>query len=84
MKKIVLLLIISFASYQGNAVNCECGTHKDGITAYNVDGKDCCTDVPGATAFEHTYIEQYPGVWVLDGSKQITGSTAQTNCCRPA
>lgn len=60
---------------------CECGSHATGITAYYVDGGDCCLNVPGAAAYIHTYEEQHPGVWVRVGSELITGAAAQAGCC---
>ena len=63
--------------------NCECGSHSVGITSYNVAGDDCCNGTPGDTAFEYTYIQQPNGVWELDTTTEITGTSAQNKCCNP-
>lgn len=61
--------------------NCECGEHSTGITAYTVNGTDCCKSTPGATAFTYTYSQQANGTWQLTGQTQITGTDAQNACC---
>lgn len=63
-------------------INCECGTHDSGITAYTVDAQDCCKGTPGAVAFVHHY-RLVNGVYEPTGQTQILGSQAQSTCCPP-
>lgn len=77
----VFFLLTACMLSNAKVTNCECGSHSDGITAYSVNGDDCCQSDATAVAFEHEYYEQYPGVWVLSGSTQTTGQEAQDDCC---
>jgi hypothetical protein len=78
----VSLTLIPFTDLLSANTKCECGTHSTGITAYTVDGEDCCNSTPGDNGFEYTYTQQGNGVWQLTGTNTITGQTAQNNCCR--
>ncbi|MCC7506413.1 MAG: hypothetical protein IT259_13990 [Saprospiraceae bacterium] len=82
---VVLLLILLFSAFSTYAEKqCECGDHATGITAYSVNGDDCCRSTPGANGFEYTYEQQLNGVWELTGTTLISGATAQGNCCNPS
>lgn len=81
------MLFISVSSFCAETTSCECGEHSTKITAYTVEGvdADCCRApiAPGSVGFEYTYSLQTNGVWQLTGTTQISGATAQDNCCRP-
>ncbi len=85
-KKFVFLFLMlithSLALYAD--VNCECGEHATGITAYSTTGDDCCKGTPGTNGAFHTYTQQSNGVWQLTGTTIITGTSAQNTCCPPS
>jgi hypothetical protein len=87
MKKLFLamgLLVGSTAVPQQQSVNCECGRHETGITYFTVSsGQECCSGSPGPNA-AITYYVQSEGVWKAVRTVPITGTAAQTGCCRPS
>ncbi len=89
MKKIFFpLLIIPFCLmplYQAlgaDPKHCECGEHATGITTYSVDGTDCCHDAPLSVGFYYTYTNEGGDVWSVNTTTTITGTAAQSTCCR--
>ncbi len=84
LKKMIFIGIIAFAmpvTTFSAVTKCECGTHSTGITAYSVEGENCCTDDVTGIGNEYTYYQQFPGVWVLDTHTTIPAQDAQDDCC---
>ena len=82
MKKVILLVFFLLSSFQFYAKkNCECGTHATGITTWSVEGEDCCTSTANPGGMQYTYYEQHPGIWVVNSTTPVTGSSAQNSCC---
>jgi len=82
LKGTLLFLVLMVLPFILNsAMNCECGSHSEGITTYNVVGGDCCASIPGPTGYIHSYEQQENGVWEHTGSTIISGSSAQDHCC---
>lgn len=77
-----LVLVISVpANLLSETTKCECGEHATGITTYNVDGPSCCLSSTVGVGFFYTY-RYDDGAWQVATTTQLTGTTAQTNCCQ--
>lgn len=54
-------------------------------TAYTVSSGGCCDGVATAIGFRYTYMPDAGGdVWTLHTTTQVTGTTAQGDCCDDA
>jgi hypothetical protein len=82
MKRILLVIPVMLVALALNGKqNCECGSHATAIYAYNVSGSDCCDSTAGKTGWKYEYEKERGDVWVLTGTTEISGSTAQDHCC---
>ncbi|MFQ5446296.1 MAG: hypothetical protein ACE5FF_05125 [Saprospiraceae bacterium] len=82
--KILLLAIVWMVPWSvfAEIKNCECGEHATGITAYSVNGADCCNStVAGQFGTFSTYVQQPNGVWELLEQTSISSTKAQNDCC---
>jgi len=84
LKGTLLFLVLMVLPFILNsAMNCECGSHSEGIVAYSVNGSKCCHSAPNPTGYVHNYVQNDDGVWEHTGSTLISGGVAQSRCCDP-
>lgn len=83
LQKLLLPLAVCVVPMSAYSIkNCECGEHATGITAYSVNGDDCCTSaVAGQHGTFSTYVQQPNGVWELLDQTIISSTKAQNDCC---
>ena len=86
LKLVVLFLALVPAQIMlAEFSDCECGEHATGITAYTVEGEDCCTSPVAAESvgWFHEY-ENQGGVWKRVNTTELVATEAQQTCCNPS